>query len=745
MEALAIRTQPSGKYIKFVVYLVAVVLVNMVGMTLFARIDLTTNHIFSLSKASKDAVGTLSEPLTIHVFFTQNLPAPYNGTERYLHDLLEEYATYGGKNFNYQFHDVSADAGGPDAASMGNQKLAESYGVYPVQVQAVENDEVKFQKAYMGMAFIHGDLVERIPAITSTDGLEYQITSVIQKMNRKVSALLRLKEPVQVKLYKSSSLDAIAPYLGLKTLPELKTHVEALVNKLNGQLYNKLSFSFLDPTQNPALETEVSKYQLVDLKWPALSSGKIAAGQGAVGIVVQYGKHFETIPMLQAIQIPVIGAQYQLEDMKSLEDDLNRQVETLIGINAEIGYLADHGTPNLYGSPMAQGQGAPEDVNTFRSLLSKTYTIKDVRLKDGPLSDNFNCLVIEGPTEPFSDYDLFQIDQYLMKGKNLAIFLDAFKEGPPQRNMFGSQGPQYLPLNTGLEKLLKHYGVSIEPAIVMDENSFRQQVPRQYGGGERKIYFAPIIQNDQIHKVFPFLKSIRGLVAYKMSPIEMNKETLSKNDITAQLLFSSSPKSWLMHAPLNLNPMFIQPPTSNAGMASQPLAYVLTGDFPSYFAGKPVPEKPQKAPETSSNAQNPEKKPEQTTSAPATPAQPADISKIQGGEQVIAKGKPGKIFIMASSEMLKDNILDEAGRTPNAMFILNMIDYLNNRQDDAIMRSKEQRFNPLVEISAPAKTIVKSVNIAGLPILVVLFGLGVWIRRKSRRRRIQLMFQSQEG
>jgi ABC-type uncharacterized transport system involved in gliding motility auxiliary subunit len=741
MEALAIRTQPSGKYIKFLVYLVAIVLVNMVGMTLFTRIDLTANHIFSLSKASKDAVRTLSEPMTIHVFFTQNLPAPHNSTERYLHDLLEEYAAYGGKNFNYIFHDVSADAGGPGAASLENQKLAESYGVYPVQIQAVENDEVKFQKAYMGMVFIHGDLVERIPAITTTDGLEYQITTTIQKMNHKVSALLRLKEPVQIKLYKSSSLDAIAPYLGLKSLPELTSQVEALVKKLNGQLYDKLSFSFLDPTKDAALEADVSKYQLVDLKWPALSSGKIAAGQGAVGIVVQYGDHFETIPLLQALQIPVIGTQYQLENMKALEDDLNQQIETLIGINAEIGYLADHGTPNLYGSPMSQGQpGAPEDVNTFRSLVSRTYTIKDVKLKDAPLSDNFNCLIIEGPTEPFSDYDLFQIDQYLMKGKNLAIFLDAFKEGPPQRNMFGSQGPQYLPLNTGLEKLLEHYGVSIKPAIVMDENSFRQQVPRQYGGGERNIYFAPLIKNDQIRKDFPFMKSIRGLVAYKMSPIEVNKETLSKNGIKAHLLFSSSPKSWLMHAPLNLNPMFIQPPASNAGMASQPLAYVLEGDFSSYFAGKPIPEKPQKAPDTSNNAKNPEKKP-----APAAPPQPADLSKIQGGEQVIARGKPGKIFIMASSDMLKDNILDEAGRTPNAMFVLNMLDYLNNRQDDALLRSKEQRFNPLADISAPAKAVVKSVNIAGLPILVVLFGLGVWLRRKSRRRRIQLMFQSQEG
>jgi cytochrome c-type biogenesis protein CcmH/NrfF len=61
------------------------------------------------------------------------------------------------------------------------------------------------------------------------------------------------------------------------------------------------------------------------------------------------------------------------------------------------------------------------------------------------------------------------------------------------------------------------------------------------------------------------------------------------------------------------------------------------------------------------------------------------------------------------------------------------------------MRSKEQRFNPLADLSPMAKTGIKSLNIAGLPILVVLAGLVVWLRRKSRRRQIQLLFQKQEG
>ena len=57
------------------------------------------------------------------------------------------------------------------------------------------------------------------------------------------------------------------------------------------------------------------------------------------------------------------------------------------------------------------------------------------------------------------------------------------------------------------------------------------------------------------------------------------------------------------------------------------------------------------------------------------------------------------------------------------------------------MRSKEQRFNPLFDTGPATKTFVKSFNIAGLPVLVTLFGLLVWFKRHSRKKHIQMMFQ----
>ncbi|MBW2145026.1 MAG: Gldg family protein, partial [Deltaproteobacteria bacterium] len=63
-------------YIKLLTYLIAIVLINVAGITLFSsyRIDLTENRIYSISKASQRVVSTLSEPLTTNVFFSKNPP-----------------------------------------------------------------------------------------------------------------------------------------------------------------------------------------------------------------------------------------------------------------------------------------------------------------------------------------------------------------------------------------------------------------------------------------------------------------------------------------------------------------------------------------------------------------------------------------------------------------------------------------------------------------------------------------------
>lgn len=275
----------------------------------------------------------------------------------------------------------------------------------------------------------------------------------------------------------------------------------------------------------------------------------------------------------------------------------------------------------------------------------------------------------------------------------------------------------------------------------MDENCFRQELPAQLGGGERPIYFAPIIQSRFINQDLDFMKSIKGMLAITIAPLELDTEQLATNGLKATQLVASSEKSWEMSGRITLNPMFIQPPSSKEEMQSKPLAYILEGEFPSYFVDKPIPIKEIDKNEPADKGGPAAARQSMPDRASDTGTQSeVDISRIVTDGRFIAKGKSGKVFLMASAEMLKDNLLDASGRGPNSTYILNVIDYLNDREDIAVMRGKEQRFNPLNETKAGTKTFVKTLNIIGLPTLVVFFGIGVWFRRHARKKNIQLMF-----
>ena len=729
-------TNRSGKYIKFCIYLVIIVLMNVVSMTLFARIDLTGNKIYSLSDASKRVVKTLSEPLTINVFFTKNLDAPYNNTEQYLHDLLEEYSIYANKYhnyFNYRFYDVSPDGDSQNETGKDYQELARNYGITPVQIRAIEKDEIKFKTAYMGLVIIHGDIIEKIPTITSTDGLEYTLTTSIQKMNNKISALLALNQKIDISLYLSSSLEQVAPFMGLSDLPALPQKIEQAVEKLNEKNYGKLAFRHLDPSNDPSLQEEANRQGLMALKWPAVPKRNIEPGSGIIGLVMKYGKKAVNIPLLSMFQFPLIGTRYELVNMEDLDDILNENIETLIDINESIGYLSDHGTLGLFNNPQEQSEG----LSNFNSLVSQNYSFQNVNLKEEDVPESLQSFLIVGPSENFTDYELYQIDQFLMKGKSLAVIIDSFREVMPQnrQSFMFNQGPTYTPLNTGIQKLLNHYGVQVQPSFVLDENCYKQTKPAQFGGGETPIYFAPIIQQENINNTLSFMKNIKGLVAFKISPLRLLEENLKQNKIAATRLFSSSPKSWEMKGRINLDPRFIRPPADDT-KESFPLAYLLEGEFKSYFDGKPIPEKIVESDEPEDN--DIEKIGPKTDDEPKPEIDPATV---EGKKPFISTGKPAKIFILASTEMLKNNILDEEGKGPNVTFILNAIDYLNDRNDIAVMRSKEQRLNPLFETGALKKSMIKTFNIGGLPAIVVLFGLFVWLKRHSRKKQIQMIFQ----
>ena len=115
-------------------------------------------------------------------------------------------------------------------------------------------------------------------------------------------------------------------------------------------------------------------------------------------------------------------------------------------------------------------------------------------------------------------------------------------------------------MKTGLDKLLGHYGLSMGSSYVLDENCYKQRIPLHMGGGERPIYYAPIVKNERINKHVPFLRNIKGLVLLKASPVRVDAAKVKAGDLRARLLFSSSDRSWELKDRIDLNPLFLNPP-----------------------------------------------------------------------------------------------------------------------------------------------------------------------------------------
>jgi gliding-associated putative ABC transporter substrate-binding component GldG len=190
------------------------VMINAIGIRYFLRTDLTSSKMYSLSKASKDIASKLEDKLLIKVYFTPNLPPPYNTIAPYLRDMLEDYRAYSHGRIQYEF------------VNPGDEKKlteeAESFQIPARQVQIIEKDKMEVKRAYMGAVFMFRDKKETFPVIDNTDNIEYEVTSLIRRISIKSNPILGItstgnerQEASMQKLYEGLGRNYIVQPVGL--------------------------------------------------------------------------------------------------------------------------------------------------------------------------------------------------------------------------------------------------------------------------------------------------------------------------------------------------------------------------------------------------------------------------------------------------------------------------------------------------------------------------------------------------
>ncbi len=150
-----------------------VVLVNVISIRLFGRIDLTAEKVYTLADASRSIVGSLDDRVTVKAYFTEDLPAPYNNNRRATLDILNEYKAYSDGNLQFDFINPAGEEG---------EQEAQQQGIAPVQVQVINDDKLEVKRGYMGLVLLFEDRKETIPVVQNLGSLEYDISGALKRL-----------------------------------------------------------------------------------------------------------------------------------------------------------------------------------------------------------------------------------------------------------------------------------------------------------------------------------------------------------------------------------------------------------------------------------------------------------------------------------------------------------------------------------------------------------------------------------
>lgn len=667
----------------YILIFILIILINLTAGKTFFRIDLTSQKSYSLSEISCQTVRNLSEPLYINVFFSDDLPAPYNSVEQYLRDLLFEYKAKGGKNFSYRFFDMTREE---------NKQLAQEYGINQIQVQKVETTEVTAKAAWMGLAITYGNNIRVLDSLESTSGLEYKITTVISKMISTAESINALSDNKQITLtlYPAEALQG----LDINNYENLKLRVNNAFDAVNKKYNEKLNFVIHDASEEEAVAAS-NEFGLPLITFDNPDGTK---SHTLLGLTAAYGKNHRIVP-LNLANLPFFG--WSVNGLENLEENISQAVESLITRSVETGYITGHGENSLQQQNYQMDINAVDSAN-LKNILSDLYSIKEIDLSENDIPLNIKTIIINGPKTAYSENELKKLDQFLMKGGNLMFFLEPLVEHDNGPNA----PPSYTAPETGLDMLLTSWGITIEQNLVMDESCYQANS----SNGKAGAYWIPLVTRKKINRTNPITRNIGAMFFFMNGSIDITgAEQNPENKVT--VLASSSDRSWTMKDNIILYPGYIAPPADSSEMKSHNLAVLVEGKFNSAFS-------------------------EETSESSDT--------KINTTTSISRSIQNGKILVVGSSNVTTSQLIDQNGNEPMALFIRNAVDYMNGSQGYCDMRSKGNFRNYLDIKSQEAAVFAKLFNLFGLALIVAFTGLIVWRIRCIRREEIRLEYNADD-
>ncbi len=274
-----------------------------------------------------------------------------------------------------------------------------------------------------------------------------------------------LKQNMQVDAYVARGLPKLDAFVR-----DLRDLLQEYKEASGGHFDYRLIEAKDEDQKKEAKEAGIQEQQMGEAS--ATEDEKGAVTQGYMGLVFKYGSEKDTIPSLSADHSD--GLEFWITNkLREIRDKADN-------IKHKVGVLSGHDEIKLTEANLVPGgqRGKGPSVQDIVANNFKFYEFVPVDLKggDSAIDETLDGLIITQPGKDITEKELRRIDQFVMKGKSLAVIASAV-------NVKTSDASMNATLNAhGLDKLLDGYGIELRKDVVLDfSHAFTVLVPTESG------------------------------------------------------------------------------------------------------------------------------------------------------------------------------------------------------------------------------------------------------------------------
>ena len=280
--------------------------------------------------------------------------------------------------------------------------------------------------------------------------------------------LQELDTPVQIRFYATRD-DKVMP-------PQFKTHVrlvEDLLDEFRRNSGGKIRVEKFDP--QPDSDAEDSA-RLDGIESQALSLTE----RIYLGLAVSMLDETVPIPFLD----PSREEHLEYEIIRAVSQVMTVE-ETVVGVMSSL--------PVFGANPMMVRMGQAQRQNPWVVIeqLQQLFEVRQIEMTAESIDDEVTVLIVIHP-KAISKTTEYALDQFLLRGGNLLVFLDPLALTDPQPSQNNMMGPP--PSTSNLPNLLKAWGLEFDGGKVVADMSFAKEI--SFGQGPAQIQPAVLFVND---------------------------------------------------------------------------------------------------------------------------------------------------------------------------------------------------------------------------------------------------------